>query len=401
VAELNVDDYVYAGTSLRRITEITDDDTVVLDSAVTVSGVRVRPISNVYIEKHDWVQPPAATESNLLQTPDKYRVRFVDEDNAGSHEVTVQYGGGTDKIVEISLPGCASASVATRHASTVLKVAHLQPFSWAGVVGNDIGTLLEPGDVLLFDTDVLTKQAARVVPPIQARPDGTYVLQLREYDPSAYSDDTAVTDTVPSLGVAFASDKPPVVTQINAVYLSTEYALARMGGAGIYTGRTVFGDDSLSSILDGTNIRLPYGIPLYGLKSGGATVEIVQMGVAGGGADKFILGDGSEAIFINSSGEIILPEDGYFKHDFTGKKQFFSWSKTNTAYYMGNTDYNLHLLGDTLEFVGLAASGSVVPSTAHFDDGEWGIYHNTNGDVFSLCYRHGSNLHQIDLAVLA
>ena len=400
-SEVEADDWVYVGTNLRQVDSVTDDDTIVLKSVVTVSAVKVRPISNVYIEKRDWVQPPAATEANLLQTPDKYRVRFTDEDNAGAHEVTVQYGAGTAKIIEATLPGCSSASVATRHAETLLKVAHLQPYSWAGIVGNEIGTALEIGDVLLFDDDVLTMQAARVVPPIQARADGTYVLQLREFDPSAYSDDTAVTDTVPSLGTGYASNKAPVVVQIETVYSSTTYDLIGMGSAGIYDGRVVLGDTGRNAVFGSSDLRLPYGIPLYGLKSGGATVAIVQMGVAGGGADKFILGDGSEAVFINSSGEIILPDDGYFKHDFTVKKVFFAWSKTNTSYTLGNTDYNLHLHGDTLEFIGLAASGAVVPSTAHFDDGEWGLYKNTSGGVYSLCYRDGSDLHQVDLAVLS
>ncbi len=397
VAELDVDDYVYVGTNLRRVSSITDDDTVVLDSAVTVSGVRVRPISNVYIKKHDWVQPPAASESNLLQTPDKYRVRFEDEDYAGSHMVTVQYGAGTDKIVETTLPGCSSASVGTRHGETTLKVAHLQPFSWAGPVGNDIGTLLEPGDVLLFDDDVLTQQAARVIPPIQARADGAYVLQLREFDPSAYSDGTAVTDTVPSLGTGYASDQPPVVTQINTVYSSTEYPLVGMGGSGIYDGRVVVGSGSRDSVIDGASVRYPNNVPIYMLKTDGGTIEALKCDTS----NRLVFGDGSEPVFINSSGEIILPDDGYFKHDFTAKKQFFSWSKTNTRYYLGNTDYNLHLWGDTLEFIGLAASGSVVPSTSHFDDGEWGLYHNTSSGVFSLCYRYGGNLHQVNLAVLS
>jgi hypothetical protein len=219
--ELTAGDYVYVGTTLRRVSSVTDDDNVVLDSALTVDGVSVRPISNVYIKKHDWVQPPAASEMNLLQTPDEYRLRFNDEDNAGSHEVLVQYGSGTTKISENNLIGCTEATHATRLGETYLKVAHLEPFFWSGVVGNAIGTLLEPGDVLLFDDDLLTMQAARVLPPIQARSDGTYIIQLREYDPSAYSDETATTDTPPSLGTAWASSAPPIVTTLSPVFNSS------------------------------------------------------------------------------------------------------------------------------------------------------------------------------------
>ena len=370
VAELDVGDYVYAGTNLRRVVTITDDDTVVLDSAVTVSGVRVRPISNVYIKKRDWVQPPAATESNLLQTPDKYRVRFVDEDNAGSHEVTVQYGGGTDKIVEAVLPGSASASVTTRHAKTTLLVAHLQPYSWTGPVGNDIGTALEPGDVLLFDDDVLTMQAARVVAPPQARADGTYVLQLREFDPSAYSDDTAVTDTVPNLGTGYASNKPPVVTQIHTSYSGTTYDLVGMGSAGIYAGRVVLGDTGRDTVLGSDDIRLPYEVPIYGLKSGGATVEMFQMGSAGGSSDQLIIGDGSESIFFNGT-NFIFPYSTNIKAGWTGKRTFIALSAAGAPTFgyasadvtIAGLGIKLDAGGQTARYMGLLSGAGSAPTT--------------------------------------
>jgi hypothetical protein len=214
------------------VSSITNDDTVVLDSALTVSGVAVRPTSGIYIKKHDWVQPPVASDSNLLATPDEYRVRFTDADNLGSHEVLAQYGSGTTKIVETTLAGCTTAAVATRHAKTYLNVEQLQPFFWAGVVTNEIGTALEPGDVVLFDDDLLTMQAARVLPPIQARADGTYILQLREYDPSAYHEGTATTDTPPSIGTAWASSASPIFTTITTQYGGTEYDGITYDGSG-------------------------------------------------------------------------------------------------------------------------------------------------------------------------
>lgn len=413
VADLDVDDYVYVGTNLRRVSSITDDDTVVLDSVVTVSGVAVRPISNIYLKKRHWVQPPAASESNLLQTPDKYRVRFVDEDNAGSHMVTATYGAGTDKIIETTLASCASASVATRHAETVLKVAHLQPYSWAGVVGNNVGTAAQPGDVLLFDDDVLTMQPARVLPPIQARADGTYVLQLREYDPSAYSDNTAVTDTVPSLGTGYDTSQAPVVTTLNTVYSGTEYAAVSMGQAGIYDGRVVVGDTSRNTVLGSSDVRLPNNIPIYGLNVAGGTVEMLK--VDNTGAGRLVLGDGSVSLFLNAGGagtQILLPADVDVVSDWTNKRRAFVFSGANVTFSStaGTTtiagsqvivdplnDFLSFNFGDNVsQFYGiLQGTGSIATTTELPNDGDFCIWEETDTNIFSWCFNDAATIRQI------
>ena len=411
VAELDADDYVYVGTNLRRVSSITDDDTVVLDSAVTVSGVAVRPISNIYLKKRHWVQPPAASESSLLQTPDKYRVRFQDEDNAGSHMVTATYGAGTDKIIETTLPGCASASVATRHAETTLKVAWLQPYSWAGIVGNNVGTAAQPGDVLLFDDDVLTMQPARVLPPIQARADGTYVLQLREYDPSAYSDNTDTTDTVPSLGTSYATDKPPVVTTLNTVYSGTEYAAISMGQAGIYDGRVVVGDTSRNTVLAGTDIRAPNQVPIQVLTSGGGTIQAFECD----GSDNLVIGDGTVNLFLNTGGagtQILLPADVHVVSDWTNKRTAYKFSGANVTF--GNdagtckvegtqvtfdpaSDYVSFNFGDNVsQFYGiLQGTGSIATTTELPNDGDFCIWEETDTNIFSWCFNDAATIRQI------
>ena len=63
-SQLTVGDRVYVGTNLRQVVTVPDDDTFTVDSAVTVSGVKVRPTSNVYIRNHHWAAPPAATNSS-------------------------------------------------------------------------------------------------------------------------------------------------------------------------------------------------------------------------------------------------------------------------------------------------------------------------------------------------
>jgi hypothetical protein len=405
--ELAVDDYVYVDTNLRRVSSITDDDTVVLDSAVTVSGVRVRPISNVYVKKHQWVFPPAASESSLLQTPDKYRVRFEDEDNLGSHEVTSTYGAGTDKIIEAYLPGCASAGVAARHAETTLKVAHLQPFYWSGVVANNIGTQLEPGDVLLFDDDMLTMQPARVLPPIQARADGTYLLTLREYDPAAYSDSTDTTDTVPNLGTGFASNVAPVMTYISTVYSSTTYSLIGMGTSGIYQGRVTVGDTGRETVLGSNDVRLPNNVPYYALTTGGTAVGLLKMNTS----NEIQLGDGSYNIFLNSP-DLILVDDGSITGGHASPVQLLKWETTpSNAVKVGNTTYdtliyansgvsiegNLTIKGGSLysTFKGCWSKSTGVLTTTELPSSkDWGICYNSTTPGVGLFFNWSGTIYR-------
>jgi hypothetical protein len=387
--ELTAGDYVYVGTNLRRVSSITDDDTVVLDSAVTVSGVSVRPISNVYIKKHDWVQPPAASEMNLLQTPDEYRLRFTDEDNAGSHEVLVQYGSGTTKISENNLVGCTKATHATRLGETYLKVAHLEPFFWSGVVGNAIGTLLEPGDVLLFDDDLLTMQAARVLPPIQARSDGTYIIQLREYDPSAYSDETATTDTPPSLGTAWASNAAPIVTGITSVYSGTEYDAFGFDGS----GRQVFGDSTPATTITGSSIRLPNNVPLYGIDDEGDPVGLIMMN----SSNEIQLGNSSYPVYLAGT-DLNIDTDAFISGGSSLRTELLIYSASGvklgkgTPTRIGGTSITIQTdigpstitIGNPVVFPGSnstfdgVGSKAGLPTTSDIASGHWAFYYNSS-----------------------
>ena len=203
--ELASGDYVYVGNNLRTVTSVTDDDTFVVDSAVTAASVKVRPIANIHIEKHHWVTIPDAQESNLLETPDKIRIRYSSGEVQGSFEVLSTYGSGTEKIVEEYLAGCTHEGEAKRIAETKLAVVHLQEYVWSGVVCGELGAQIEPGDIVLFDTDVLTEQPARVLQPVVARPDGTYQITLREFDPEVYSESSGGGQQAEPQEIAFLS----------------------------------------------------------------------------------------------------------------------------------------------------------------------------------------------------
>jgi len=389
--ELTVGDYVYVGTDLRTVSEITDDDTVVLDSAVTVSGVSVRPLSQVYIHKYDWAQPLAAHEASKLSTPDKYRVRFADGENLGSHEVLSTYGAGTDKIVEGYLDGCISATVATRHSETTLKVEWLQPWYWQGIVWQDIGAQLEIGDVVLFDDDVLTQQAARVIPPIVARPDGTYLINLREYDPSSYSDSTDTTDTPPSLGSGWSAGGVPVVSTLYSLYSGTLYDAISYDGS----GRQVYGDTAAATTVTGTQIRLPNNIPLYGLKTGGSTVGLIKVNTS----DMIEIGDGGEALYINagtSTYGVVIPADVPLAANPASTYQIAKYDSSNTRMELGDASIDTRVLGVPATVQGITNYAGA-PTAAQMSAGYWGIVRDTSGGHTYLVYNRGGTIEKVEL----
>ena len=409
--ELSAGDYVFVGTNLRLVSSVTDDDTVVLDSAVTVSGVRVRPLSQIYIQKYEWAHPLHAFEASKLSTPDKYRVRFTDGENRGSHELLSSYGAGTDKIIEAQLPGCTSATVAARISETTLKVAWLEPFFWRGVVWQDIGAQLELGDVVLFDDDLLTAQAARVIPTLVAQPDGTYVINLREFDPSAYSESTDTTDTVPALGTGWTSGSVPIVQELKSVYGGTEYTAVGYDGS----GRAVYGDATRSSVITGTEIRLPNNVPIYGLKTGGSTVQMLKMDTS----DRLVLGDGAEPVYINSStgGGILVPDNVPIVAGWASaaNRYMIRYVSGATELEIGSTASGAPrstLLGRPVELN--SASGAIYlggypqfdgitsdagdPTTTHFAAGAWGIYKNTTSGAVYAAYNDGGTIRKVQLA---
>ena len=185
--------------------------------------------------------------------------------------------------------------------------------------------------VWIFPDDVLTQQAARVVPPLQARADGTYVVQLREFDPSAYSDDTAVTDTVPSLGDGYASNKAPIVTTLRAVYSTADFQVVGMGTTGIYTGRVVVGDTTRDTVLGGTDVRLPNDVPLYTLTDGGTPVGILKMN----SSNEVELGHSAYPLFFQGT-NIILGAVGGILGDPTYQATIIDWNESAAGLQVGD-----------------------------------------------------------------
>jgi hypothetical protein len=211
--ELAVGDLVYVGTDLREVQTIIDDDNFTVESAVTQDGVRVRTTSNVYIKKEHWLAPPAGNETPVYEIPDEVIVRYTVEDEMSGSQYP-QIGDVTgDKRIEFGLQGCANAGMARRWSETFKGIQQLEVFFWNGTV-QGIGAPIEPGDILFFDDDILTRQPVRAIDPIVWEPDaGLYRLHLREFDPNAYSEATASDDTPVSIAPVIP-DKPTSISEV-------------------------------------------------------------------------------------------------------------------------------------------------------------------------------------------
>jgi len=180
-------DWVIVGTTLAQISSITDDDTIVLDRAVTVSGVKVRKLSGVYIRKHNWVKPPTGKDVPLSQIPDTVIVRYSLYDERGGTQYPDPDDITDEKRAEVSMLGIRGALGAEHYATTYEQIHQQQPWTWSGVV-DSVGVELEPGDIVVFDDDVLSEQMARVMPPVTwNHKSGTYSLVLQEFVPAAYA----------------------------------------------------------------------------------------------------------------------------------------------------------------------------------------------------------------------
>ena len=216
--ELAAGDIVYIGANARVVASVTDDDTFVVTASLTASAQTVRKTSGVYLRLEDWVKPPEGHDKETYAIPDQVLVRYAyAEDLWGSAQYPKpgDLGPTDEKLLEVTLSGCTSASMARRYSETYQSLMALEVFEWEGIAGPAAASL-EPGDVFFFDDDVLTFQAAKVLPPVEWTPQGTYVLRCREFDPSCYSENTQANDTPPSLDPLWTTgppDEPTACTQ--------------------------------------------------------------------------------------------------------------------------------------------------------------------------------------------
>jgi hypothetical protein len=131
---------------------------------------------------------------------------------------------------------------------------------------------------------------------------------------------------------------------------------------------------------------LPNNVPVYGLKTGGTAVGLVKCD----SSDRIVLGDGSEDCYINSSGNIVFPDDSSFLSSFSGKDEFMSVDGSSNLVTFGGTSFDVRVgWGTALTFSGLNSSSASDPTTTDFPAATWGIHRNTSSGAVFLVANYG------------
>ena len=382
--ELEADDIVYAGSTPCIVVSTTGTDTIVVDRVVTITAEKVRLTSGVYLKKTDWASMPVGEEAETGAIPDLVRVRYTLPDIWGSAMYPETIGGSDDKRLEVSVPACSNASMARRISETYLSLIEDQPFSWTGTAG-PAAAALEPGDVFFFDTDVLTFQAAKVVPPVSHSRGGVTQLGFRQYDPDTSSDNTQADPTVPTPPTGYLSGSAPHFSAINTVTSGgVAYNFLRWTGTEIGAG-----DSSVITVFDGVTIRLENDVAFLGLKYTSGTIQMLK--VTSG--DLLQLGEGSIPIYLNSR-QILLAAGGVIRFDQTTPKTALGWSAGSAYVYLGNSSNRTDILGSAV-YLNPVASGNVYVNGATTHLGATTQIEMTNNNIPVYGRRDGGGLIQM------
>jgi hypothetical protein len=172
---------------VHEVTAIPDDDTITTSPAGVNTSVKLRRLKAA-IKKRNWVAPPAYREKPYLEIPDEVIVRYTLPDYDGNVQYPAPADLSGDKRSEVTLRGCRSATMAKRWSETRDNLNVASFIEWTGELDGE-GAQLEPGDVVVFWDDVVTKQTAKVLPPVEwNQKDGTYSVHLLRYSHAAFSD---------------------------------------------------------------------------------------------------------------------------------------------------------------------------------------------------------------------
>lgn len=207
---LSAGDQFWAGTNLAEVDSVTSDDEIEMVNAIDVTAVYCRVPKQIRIRTENWVTVPEGTDLDTATIPEVVVVRYLEGSGEYGSQQWPRAGDvalDVDRKHEITLSGCNNASMARRYSETSQQIIELQPFTWSGVA-DGIAVDLEPGDVCFIDDDILDNQPVRIMPPIEWTKDGKYVLQMREFDIGAYSDNTQADDTPPSHNPPWSTTDP-------------------------------------------------------------------------------------------------------------------------------------------------------------------------------------------------
>ena len=397
--ELEEGDIVYVGNVPAVITVVTDDDTFTVDRTIARTSQDVRLTSGIYLKKDDWASMPVGEEAETGAIPDLVRVRYTLPDLWGSAMYPETIGGGDDKRLEVSVPACSNASMARRISETYLSLIEDQPFSWTGTAG-PAAAALEPGDVFFFDTDVLTFQAAKVLPPVSHGRGGVTQLGFRQYDPDTSSDNTQADPTVPTPPTGYASNGTPHFNTINSVTAGgTAYDFLNVN----VSNELELGDGTIPIYFNGTEFILKNDAPLRGEGLvGGSYTDIIKID----SNDYVHIGQTDEGLQIDSLWLLALDQSFSVKI-YNGTSYVTCLSRNSSGPVLGNSTAvasvisNKKIIFDltstyVCQFYGwLSGTGSIATLTNLPNDHDYCIWEESDAHIMSWCFNDGGTIRQI------
>lgn len=216
--EVSAGDVMLMDTDVFTVASVTDDDTIVFTTGGTVTSEKLRPIKDVILGESEAsaVTPARGADVEQLSVPEVVKVNFTNGDTwkPDDHEA---HDPSTTPASDASyssttFEGCTSDSEAERHGQLIRLTNALQRNTWQSRYRGRAAELF-PGDVCRGTFGDGSTQTLVRIQSRQDHEDDTVSLELQEYDPLAYGDFYAVSDTPVVIDPPVPPDEPTSATQ--------------------------------------------------------------------------------------------------------------------------------------------------------------------------------------------
>jgi hypothetical protein len=134
-------------------------------------------------------------------------------------------------------------------------------------------------------------------------------------------------------------------------------------------------------------------VPLYALKTGGSTIGAIKCDTS----DRIVIGDSSEEIYFNTSGNIVVPDAGSITAGFTSKTSFLDWEE-DVDLTLGAMNSLTTIQGEYLRMRSWVADKAGDPNTTDLPAGYWGIWRNSTSGAVYLAVNYSGTIKKVTLS---
>ncbi|MDB2620187.1 hypothetical protein N9X87_00110 [bacterium] len=226
VNDLDEDDYgywdgYYDTYGIRQVVSVAGADEWEVDGdPVTIAaGTRFFRLHHggVYITKKDWVKLPTKADVSFAEVPDAVAVKWTRADKVGQHKQTSVFDASTTVRQQRTMAGVKTASLAERHGQTAVSVENICRFRWGDGIAGPVASLLQVGDIFLFDDGRSVMKCGRLTGPRAiSYQNNTFDLPLIvQYSGEAFGDYTATEPIIEPPRGDWATEVEKLPTLVN------------------------------------------------------------------------------------------------------------------------------------------------------------------------------------------